>query len=1356
MPSVEPFRAWTNFEFIADDGSINEVDLLLVSTYRLYLVEIKSRPGRLTGDAGTWHWEHEGRTSTDDNPLLLANRKAKKLKSLLARQKPLSRRKLPFIEAIVFLSAVELRCELDEAARSGICLRPDLERAGRPDIRRRLSGDTDAGSGLPRIDHRLGHAIAQAVEASGIRPSQRQRRAGDYVLDRLLGETDLYQDWSAHHERLPDIRRRVRLFPHAPAAARSVSQERQQYADREFKALEGVTHPGILRAQDLIETERGPALVYEHDAQLVRLDHYLRDCGEQLGVGHRLALVRAIAETLQYAHGRRLYHRALGPQTILVGGEQLDQPRVLLHDWQLAQREADTRLGLGGLTASLRPTLYGEPQNLLYLAPEVLAGQELDGARIDVFALGALAYLVFSGQPPATGLTELQRKLDAGGLRLSEVCDGVTDSLQELVQIATEPRVEYRLASVGEFLQTLDEVENELTEPEPSADDVHPLDARGGETLAGGFVVERRLGLGGTSRALLVTRDGRRGVLKVALSPEHNERLQQEGRLLAGMRHASIVELYDQCDLRGHHALFLSLAGEQTLAQRLAQEGRLSLDLLQRFGEQLLELVDWLEQNGVVHRDIKPENIGIGETGSGRLRLVLFDFSLSSTPVDNLRAGTPPYLDPFLRLRRPPRWDIAAERYAAAVTLYQMATGELPRWGSDGSDPVVLDCEITLAVEAFDPVLREDLHGFFARALRRDSAARFDNGEEMLRAWRRVFARLDQPATQTTDDGLPTDLGEALAAAGWDSALSTLGLTPRVLDALDRIGAHTVGELLTLPRIRLYRNQGIGQRTVREIRNLRERLEAHGLTPAASQVADDLRGLDSLARGLIPAGIDDTTTQVLQTLLGLVPGGPGPGPWPAQREIAEHLGLARSEVERHITEAVSRWRTSKPLNGLRDEIAGLMDAGGGIMTLAELTEAVLMLRGSTLEGEARQRRAAAIVHAVLETENAGEAPRYVLYRGRVQVFAVATDRLAGRYAAPPNARAQYAERLGDCADALACNDPLLSPARVVEGLREVVAPAADPPLTAERLVQIAAQASRAAALSARLELYPRAMPAQRALRLSQGALVGVKALKLEALRARVQSRYPQAEPLPVRPALDALLREAGIELEWDGELNAYRPPLPAPTLATGTTAHRSATAGTVPGSPVIDAARRFEERLGQVLSGGNFVVLGVTPALMSTAAQALITRHGLDVFDLDALLIDALRKAASAAGARWDVVLQADARPRTHPDWQRLMVLVRRALPALERTLAGTGRPRLLLHAGLLLRYGAVALLERLREQCAQGPGVACLLLLPVDQQHPLPVLDGVAVPIINPSEWARVPDAWVRGEHLPSSPAAA
>src|SRR5690606_14590632 len=129
------------------------------------------------------------------------------------------------------------------------------------------------------------------------------------------------------------------------------------------------------------------------------------------------------------------------------------------------------------------------------------------------------------------------------------------------------------------------------------------------------------------------------------------------------------------------------------------EEGRLSLDLLQRFGEELLGVVEWLEAEGVSHRDIKPDNVGIGQTPNGTLSLVLFDFSLSGTPAENIRAGTPPYLDPFLGTRTPPRWDPYAERFAAAMTLYEMATADLPSWGDGHSNPALVDDEVTLAVE---------------------------------------------------------------------------------------------------------------------------------------------------------------------------------------------------------------------------------------------------------------------------------------------------------------------------------------------------------------------------------------------------------------------------------------------------------------------------------------------------------------------------------------------------------------------------------------------------------------------------------------------------------------------------------
>src|SRR5439155_23763856 len=159
-------------------------------------------------------------------------------------------------------------------------------------------------------------------------------------------------------------------------------------------------------------------------------------------------------------------------------------------------------------------------------------------------------------------------------------------------------------------------------------------------------------------------------------------------------------------------------------------------------------MVNYLEDTGIAHRDIKPDNIGVGPVGHGdRLHLVLFDFSLSRTPADNIYAGTTGYLDPLLPLRTPPRWDLHAERYAAAVTLYEMATGARPKWGDGETDPSHLDCEITIDAELFDANLRDSLHEFLQTAFRRNPSERFDNGEEMLRAWRECFEGIEQSGT---------------------------------------------------------------------------------------------------------------------------------------------------------------------------------------------------------------------------------------------------------------------------------------------------------------------------------------------------------------------------------------------------------------------------------------------------------------------------------------------------------------------------------------------------------------------------------------------------------------------------------
>ena len=73
-----------------------------------------------------------------------------------------------------------------------------------------------------------------------------------------------------------------------------------------------------------------------------------------------------------------------------------------------------------------------------------------------------------------------------------------------------------------------------------------------------------------------------------------------------------------------------------------------------------------------------------------------------------------------------------------------------PRFGDGLTDPRLTEDEATIAVDRFDPALRDGLTVFFSRALRRDPTERFGNAEEMLRAWRDAFSPLDRAAVGPT------------------------------------------------------------------------------------------------------------------------------------------------------------------------------------------------------------------------------------------------------------------------------------------------------------------------------------------------------------------------------------------------------------------------------------------------------------------------------------------------------------------------------------------------------------------------------------------------------------------------------
>jgi hypothetical protein len=228
-----------------------------------------------------------------------------------------------------------------------------------------------------------------------------------------------------------------------------------------------------------------------------------------------------------------------------------------------------------------------------------------------VFGLGALSYLILTGQPPADSRAALAQRL-AAERALTPAAEGLTAVMDRLIRGATAVQPADRTESVRDLLAELDDVEDELTAPEP-AEEPDPLTAGKG-TVVGSWIVERVLGKGSTARALLVARAGEWQVLKVALSASAAQRLTWEAATLRKLTDSRIVRLIDgPFEVAGRTVIALDGAGERTLADEIREQGPLSIGELEKLGEDLLHAVLYLEEEKVWHRDIKPDNLALRE-----------------------------------------------------------------------------------------------------------------------------------------------------------------------------------------------------------------------------------------------------------------------------------------------------------------------------------------------------------------------------------------------------------------------------------------------------------------------------------------------------------------------------------------------------------------------------------------------------------------------------------------------------------------------------------------------------------------------------------------------------------------------
>lgn len=210
---------------------------------------------------------------------------------------------------------------------------------------------------------------------------------GSFTVVRLLGSGGMGEVYLVEHPRLP---RQEAL----KILSGSVTDEDSEYRarfEREADLAAALWHPHIVGVHDRGEFD-GRLWITMDYVEGIDAAELIADNPDGVPLSLTVDIVSAIADALDYAHGRDLVHRDVKPANIMLSDSRLNAPkrRILLSDFRIARNVDDTnRLTRTDMAVG----------SIAYAAPEQLKGATVDG-RADQYALAASTFHLLTGRAP--------------------------------------------------------------------------------------------------------------------------------------------------------------------------------------------------------------------------------------------------------------------------------------------------------------------------------------------------------------------------------------------------------------------------------------------------------------------------------------------------------------------------------------------------------------------------------------------------------------------------------------------------------------------------------------------------------------------------------------------------------------------------------------------------------------------------------------------------------------------------------------------------------------------------------------------------------------------------------------------
>ncbi len=221
-----------------------------------------------------------------------------------------------------------------------------------------------------------------------LRQQLQQHLGSAYTLERELGGGGMSRVFVADEVRLG---RRVVVKVLSPDLAQGLNAERFEREIRLAASLQQANIVPLLVAGEVGGIPYFTMPFVEGESLRARLHQ------GALPITEVVSVLRDVTRALAYAHARGVVHRDIKPDNVLLSGGA-----AVVTDFGIAKAISASRTEGSGATLTQLGTSLGTPA---YMAPEQVAGDPNLDHRVDLYALGCMAFELLTGQQPYANRT---------------------------------------------------------------------------------------------------------------------------------------------------------------------------------------------------------------------------------------------------------------------------------------------------------------------------------------------------------------------------------------------------------------------------------------------------------------------------------------------------------------------------------------------------------------------------------------------------------------------------------------------------------------------------------------------------------------------------------------------------------------------------------------------------------------------------------------------------------------------------------------------------------------------------------------------------------------------------------------